>query len=222
MACPACGATVPNDAQFCPQCGARVEENIHGSSPPDTSSTSDPQGDPSPAERLRSVARRDSDNDHEETLWEGSYSPQTMVGPYVLAGLVAVGSIVGAVFFPDWTTILVLLAANALLWLAVYLRYLYVRLGVRYRLTTQRFIHESGILRRTTDRIEVIDMDDITFEQGPIERLLGIGTIKVTSSDRTHPEIVLRGIDDVKRIATTMDEVRREERRRRGLHIESV
>jgi membrane protein YdbS with pleckstrin-like domain len=171
---------------------------------------------------MRSASRRGGDSDHEETLWEGSYSPQTMVGPFILAGLVAAGSVVAAVFFPDLTTVLVLLAANVLLWLAIYLRYLYVRVSIRYRLTTQRFIHESGILRRITDRIEVIDMDDITYEQGPIERLLGIGTIKVTSSDRTHPEIVLRGIDDVKNIATIMDEVRREERRRRGLHIETV
>ena len=65
-------------------------------------------------------------------------------------------------------------------------------------------------------------MDDVSYDQGIIERLLGVGTIRVTSSDRTHPEIALRGIDGVHEVATMMDDARRRERLRRGLHIEAV
>ena len=52
--------------------------------------------------------------------------------------------------------------------------------------------------------------------------MFGVGSIKISSSDRSHPELVLLGIEDVKNIADTIDDVRRKERRRRGLHIESI
>ncbi len=52
--------------------------------------------------------------------------------------------------------------------------------------------------------------------------MLGVGTIRLTGSDRTHPEMILAGIDKVPEVASMFDDVRRAERRRRSLHIESV
>ena len=60
---------------------------------------------------------------------------------------------------------------------------------------------------RTTDRIEVIDIDDVTFRQGMVERALGVGTIVIESSDRTHPRLVLAGIDNVSRPISIMRKV---------------
>jgi uncharacterized membrane protein YdbT with pleckstrin-like domain len=93
---------------------------------------------------------------------------------------------------------------------------------VKYRLTNQRLFHEKGILRRVTERIELIDIDDVTMEQGLMERLFGVGTVHVTSSDRSSPELLMPGIDDVKAVADTIDHARRAERHRRGVFIESV
>ena len=98
----------------------------------------------------------------------------------------------------------------------------YRRMSVRYCLTTQRFVHERGILRRVNDRIEVLDMDDITFEQGLLERLSGVGTIRIVSHDQTDPELVLPGIENVKHVAALFDDARLAERRRRGLHVEQI
>jgi membrane protein YdbS with pleckstrin-like domain len=98
----------------------------------------------------------------------------------------------------------------------------YRRVSVKYRLTNQRLFHEQGILRRVTDRIELIDIDDVTMEQGLLERLFGVGTIHVSSSDRTAPNLQMPGIDDVKAVADTIDQARRAERQRRGVFIESV
>jgi uncharacterized membrane protein YdbT with pleckstrin-like domain len=95
-------------------------------------------------------------------------------------------------------------------------------MSVSYRLTTQRFIHELGLLRRVNNRIELLDMDDITFEQGLLERLVGVGTIRIGSSDRTDPELVLPGIENVKEVAAILDNARLAERRRRGVHIEQI
>ena len=65
-------------------------------------------------------------------------------------------------------------------------------------------------------------MDDITYVQGIVDRIFGTGTIKVTSSDRTHPEVNLRGIDQVREVAALLDSARRQERLRRGVHIEAI
>jgi membrane protein YdbS with pleckstrin-like domain len=89
-------------------------------------------------------------------------------------------------------------------------------------MTNQRLIHEHGLLWRQTDRIEAIDIDDVTVTQGPIARMVGVGNVKIVSSDQSTPLFYLRGIDDAREVATMIDEIRRKERRKRGVHIESV
>ena len=95
------------------------------------------------------------------------------------------------------------------------------KLRVHYTLTSQRFIHRVGLLRCVTDRLEMIDVDDVAFSQGPIQRLAGVGTIKIMSSDGSHPELFLNGIDRVAHVAGLIDEARRAERIRRGLFIDA-
>jgi hypothetical protein len=62
----------------------------------------------------------------------------------------------------------------------------------------------------------------VAVQQGPIQRMLGVGTVKITSTDRSTPEFTLAGIGDVRQVATMIDEARRNERRKRGVHIESI
>ena len=68
----------------------------------------------------------------------------------------------------------------------------------------------------------MLDVNDITVEQGLLERIVGVGTIRISSSDRTHPELDLPGIENVKEVAALLDNARLAERHRRGLHIEQV
>ena len=117
---------------------------------------------------------------------------------------------------------LVTTGALAATWLGLLILLLYRQVSVHYYLTNQRILHERGLLWREIDRIEAIDVDDVSFTQGPVERLLGIGTVRIRSSDVSTPTFEIAGIEDVRNLATMIDEVRRAERRRRGLHIESV
>ena len=159
----------------------------------------------------------------ERSLWHGSFSGKAMVGHFVVGGLVVVA--LAVLYFKLWTfgkalmwTVATFLIIETILWAWLMVR----KLSVNYELTTQRFIHKRGLLSRVTDRIELIDIDDVTFIQGPIERLLGVGTIKITSSDQTHPVLELPGIDSVAEVADKIDDLRRDERRRRSLHIEAI
>jgi uncharacterized membrane protein YdbT with pleckstrin-like domain len=125
------------------------------------------------------------------------------------------GSLTGGVW-------LATIGVNAIVWLALIAHYFYMRFSRHYALTNQRFTHTRGLLWRQTDRIEVIDIDDVSFTQGPVERILGTGTVRISSSDQTHPELALPGIENVPVVAGLIDDARRKERRRRGLYIESV
>lgn len=159
----------------------------------------------------------------EEILWEGTYSAKTLLAGWLLAaaviGLVAT---LALATMPWYRGLLVSLLVAAVCLGSLGLYAMYRKLSVRYQLTAQRFVHEEGLLRRITDRIEMIDVDDVACAQGLFERVMGVGTIKIISSDRSHPELFLEGVDRVRHVATLIDNARRAERQRRGLFIESV
>ncbi|MEO1496126.1 MAG: PH domain-containing protein [Planctomycetota bacterium] len=194
---------------------------------PPSAEVDDPAASPAdPKERFQQAAaskQAGPEDDHEDELWEGSYSHKAMIGVWfggavttLLAITIAAvsGATAGA-----WGYVLLGILVG---WAILAGLYFYRRYSVHYRLTDQRMIHEAGLLWRTVDRVELIDVDDVTYRQGPVERALGVGTILVTSSDRTTPELSLPGIDDVREIADMIDDARRKERRSRGLHIEAV
>ncbi|MCA9192123.1 MAG: PH domain-containing protein [Planctomycetales bacterium] len=180
----------------------------------------------SPREKFASAAaaKMGDDRNVERSLWKGGYSPRAMYGSWLIAALVTIAALVlVGLFAREMNNIWLITGASILiLWVILIAVYSYRRLSVHYELTTQRFIHQIGILVRRTDRIEVIDIDDVSFTQGIIQRMLGVGTIRIISSDRSDPELIIQGIDKVPEIASLIDDVRREERRRRSLHIESI
>ncbi len=221
MKCKACDAEVDPASVFCHRCGERIGEGEAG----DSSAPKQPAKKETVAERMRGAVSNSNDDDDEEVdLWEGTYSAKDQFGSWVLAGLLSIVLLVAGVVASSVVPIawLIALILVALIWGWLFLVLLYRKLSVKYELTSQRFIHKSGILTRTTDRIEVIDMDDVTYSQGIIQRIMGVGTVKIVSSDSSHPELLLRGIDNVQEIADLIDDTRRKERRRRGLHIETI
>jgi uncharacterized membrane protein YdbT with pleckstrin-like domain len=213
MLCPTCNTPLAADAAFCSKCGAKMPG----------SPTPKPQG--TPAEALRAARASAADpagSQAEQELWRGSYSPKAMYGNWFLALLATLIAAVISVVLPTPITWLAAGVIVVVLWLVMAVQYLIERWSVGYTLTTQRFIHQRGIFRRVINRIEVIDIDDVTVEQGFVERMFGVGTIKLLSSDTSDPTLLLRGIDDAKRIAAMIDDVRRDERRKRGLYMEAV
>jgi uncharacterized membrane protein YdbT with pleckstrin-like domain len=179
----------------------------------------------SPRDRFQqSVASRQTvsgDPDTEQTLWEGNYSPMAMLGYAVSLAIASIALVVVAVIY-EVPTLTISLLIIAVAWLILGAIYAARRFGIHYELTTQRFIHQKGLLSRRTDRIEVIDIDDVSFFQGPVQRILGIGTIDIASSDQSHPHLKMPGIADVKVVAGLIDDVRRKERKSRSLHIQTM
>jgi uncharacterized membrane protein YdbT with pleckstrin-like domain len=90
-----------------------------------------------------------------------------------------------------WVIVFLIVLPGAYVALTVLLRVY----GVRYRLTTQRLIIDRGVLSRTTDQTELIRMDDVRVYKSLTERLFGIGSVEVVSTDSTDARIRLRGIE---------------------------
>ena len=230
MQCPECNADIEANSIFCPKCGVRLDgaedrvgARITAAGVNDSGENNDSSSE-SPSDRFReqmsAPASNNDDDDREIELWEGGFSPKAMFTWWVGAAVLTVILVICVIFMwaiPFMVIVVPILIGLVWLWPACTLWYR--RMALRYRLTSQRFIHERGVLTRVTDRIEVIDIDDVSFKQTLVDRFVGVGTIRIESGDRSHPELVLFGIDDVERVYDLIDDARRKERVRRGIHI---
>lgn len=230
MNCPNCGCDTIESASFCHECGVSVLEQedvkiaacdslldtVEGARPAQTETLETPR------ERL-SRGTESEDSQEERDLWEGGYSGRAMIPHAIALGLLMLLALIGCIAMgataKGWGIAAALVVVG---WIGLLLRFVYLRLSVNYTLTNQRLIHEHGIFHRVTHRIDVITIDDVTFEQSLIQRFLGVGRIRVTSGERQTPELTMRGIDNVDDLADRIDNARRIERERRGLHIENV
>ena len=92
-----------------------------------------------------------------------------------------------------------------------------------YTLTDQRLKFTRGVLTRTTEDLELYRVRDTRFEQGFFERLLGLGRIRLYTTDETSPEIVLPYIADAEGVREQIRglvEARRDAKRVRYMDAE--
>ncbi len=175
------------------------------------------------ADRIRERQAESAVDEPERPLWSGNYAVKNMAGWYLLAGILSIALVIVAFLAgASETAWLVSLLMILLMWMGLVGTAYYRKFSDQYVLTTQRLKHRQGIFFRRSNRIELIDIDDVMFEQGPIQIALDVGNILVTSSDASHPQLNLAGIPDVRTVADLIDDARREERRKRGLHIEAI
>jgi membrane protein YdbS with pleckstrin-like domain len=72
-----------------------------------------------------------------------------------------------------------------------------------YRLTTRRLSLRRGILTRSGRDFPLVRISDVSFSQGPIDRLLGCGRLVVESAGE-HGQLVLTDIPDVQEVQATL------------------
>ena len=242
MNCRECGVETQANSVYCPQCGVRIESpeaalfgaveretpaappaQVPGDAGADQSLAPAPESAPDRPAREAPAGAGGPRLADSETLWEGRYDVRGMVDRLVLSGLVTVAVLALWIWWwPSVTWWLIGLAVLGLLWLYQLLVYVSRHYGHRYRLTPQTFFHESGILIRSSSPIEIIAIDDISYQQTLLERLLNVGTIRIVSADRSDPQLVLRGIHDVAKAFGVIDQARRAERRRRAVRVGHV
>jgi uncharacterized membrane protein YdbT with pleckstrin-like domain len=72
----------------------------------------------------------------------------------------------------------------------------------RYELGEERLILRKGFFKTETDEIMLYRIMDIHMSRSLGQKIFGVGTIELTSSDKTHPKLELKNIknpEDVRR-----------------------
>lgn len=142
---------------------------------------------PNPARAARGSAAPAS----EANLWEGTPSQWTNIVPFVLCVLII--PIPYAIYR----------------WLAVKC--------TRYTLTSERLRKSTGILSKHFDDVELYRVKDMTISQPFIQRLVGLGTLALVTSDATTPTVVLPAIADPHRVHDLLRAEVERRRRERGV-----
>lgn len=185
VACPECNGQVSSAAAACPHCGHPMGTGVAAGPRVASSRTAGP----------------------EQTLWEGVPSIKSLTLAITSTVMFAVVATVATAlsFRPAlrfiagiseglaktvaedqsslrWTVIVaVVLVVGGrvakLVWQIIALR------SQKYRLSNQRLLLERGVLSKTITEIDMRTVDEILFKQAPLERLLGLGDIVVTSSE---------------------------------------
>jgi uncharacterized membrane protein YdbT with pleckstrin-like domain len=144
---------------------------------------------------------------------------KTLVRPIALTFLVVAVLLIAEVLIPAGRAaaterlVLGVVAIVLLMWWLVYplLRW---RTTV-YELTTRRMRLRDGIIARNGRDIPLSRITDVSFRKGPLDRLLGCGTLVVESAGE-HGELVLTAIPNVEKVQATLFQLVEDERLRAG------
>jgi len=166
--------------------------------------------------------------DREEDIWIGRTSWKHFAGRlllWLLANVVIAVIVIWVVRNSEsftgggafWTIAIVFLISGAIV-----IGHMFVRIiSQRYRVTTQRLFIEKGILSQTIDQTELIRVDDVRIRKSLADRLLGLGTVAVKSTDASHAEVLIEGIDDPEKVAESI-RTRMRTMRRKSLFVENL
>jgi len=96
-----------------------------------------------------------------------------------------------------FTWVVWIIALVALVWWSIkpFLEWL----TATYTITTKRLITREGLIARRGHDIPLLRISDVAYDMGPIDRLLGCGTL-VISDASTHGSVKLHDIPDVEHV----------------------
>lgn len=70
----------------------------------------------------------------------------------------------------------------------------------RYTLTTKKILITTGFLTKREEEIRLYRIKDISWSQTIFQRIFGVGSLHITSSDSTLPNLDIEQIKDSKEI----------------------
>lgn len=92
----------------------------------------------------------------------------------------------------------------------------------KYRLNEDRLFRETGLLNLNEEEVLLYRVRDVSLSRSLWQRIFGVGTITVHSSDKTSPTLEVINVKDsksVKELIFTNVEKAKEERRMRATEL---
>jgi uncharacterized membrane protein YdbT with pleckstrin-like domain len=65
---------------------------------------------------------------------------------------------------------------------------------VKYKITTQRIVIDSGIFSKRMDQLDLYRVNDFEVERPFSQRVMGTGNIRMQTYDKSNPEVVLSAV----------------------------
>jgi membrane protein YdbS with pleckstrin-like domain len=166
---------------------------------------------------MAGMAPADSLTDDEQPVLFLHPHWKTLIRPLLVAVVViAAGLVIEAVIPSGRAAAAGRLAVAAVVLLALMLWLMVPVLRWRatsYELTTRRLRMRTGILTRNGRDIPLTRISDVSFQKGPLDRLLGSGRL-VVESPGEHGQIVLTDIPRAEHVQTVLFRLVEEEQRR--------
>ncbi|HWB58134.1 MAG TPA: PH domain-containing protein [Chthoniobacteraceae bacterium] len=123
----------------------------------------------------------------EETVWTGGSSQFKNLTAYALCGILFVGIVVVCYEFQP-PKLVYLLALAPLVY--GFWKYLLLKSHF-YRLTTERLLTTQGLFSKTTETLELYRVKDMRCKQSFFERLVGLESVELLSSDVDTPDLTM-------------------------------
>jgi uncharacterized membrane protein YdbT with pleckstrin-like domain len=135
----------------------------------------------------------------EVTVWQGTPSQVVNFSQYLLWGaifivlLVLSTTVLNSMADAPAALVALLFVAAAVPVAIAGWKWLVVA-NTQYELTTQRLRTRSGVLNKHLDELELYRVRDYKLEQPFFLRLFSLWIVTLTTSDKSHPLVVLRAI----------------------------
>lgn len=102
-------------------------------------------------------------------------------------------------------------------------RYLGLPLSfTRYALSHDRLFLSVGFFSVKDDDILLYRIRDISVKRTLWQRLFGVGTVTVQSSDKTHPTLELKSVKDPMRVKETLHDLVEEMKQKRRMRFGEI
>jgi uncharacterized membrane protein YdbT with pleckstrin-like domain len=142
--------------------------------------------------------------------------------PLFFAGLAAIvggaGAVYGAVSGGSMGQVALIAGLALFVSAAIMIAYVVLRVkSLRYKITNRLIEREQGIVFRRVDALDLARVKDVELSQTLIQRMVGIGTIEVFSSDKTDPIMFIEALPNPRPVYEQLRDAVIEISQRRGI-----
>lgn len=93
--------------------------------------------------------------------------------------------------------------------------------SIHYKISADRIEWTRGILERHVDNIDMFRIVDMKMRRGLFDIIIGIGSITLFTSDKTHPEFKFEKVSDAKHLYDIIKKLSLDSDQKRGvIHLE--